>query len=243
MTEKELLQQLNKLKSVQLTSEVKAQSRNLLFAQISQGEPVASLGFLAKVNILFSRTLQPYTMATLIALFLVSGAFFGWRNATQAKPGEAFYSAKRLSERARTLVAFTEKAQTNLNLEFASNRAQEISQLSQEDDKAKEDLKNDFKKEIGAIKARLAGKLKGKEADNKNLAKKDDNFKAAATDKNAPKLDISVPKKNNLAPTSTVSGDDLTEVLEEVKKSVNKNDYNKASDKLDEASALIDKVK
>ena len=238
MTEKELLQQLNKLRSVQLPADVKAQSRSVLFAQISQGEPVESLGWFAKVNILFSRTLQPYTIATAIALFFVTSAFFGWQNATQAKPGEAFYSAKRLSERAKMFMTFGEKAQTNLNLEFASNRALEISQLSQEDNSTKEELKNEFKKEISAVKARLAGKYPVKEpVDNK------DNFATAGTDKNDPKLDISVPKKNGATPTSTISSSDLAEVLEEVKKSVDKNDYNGVVDKLDQASALIDQVK
>ena len=241
MTEKELLQQLNKLTSVRLAPEIKAQSRSVLLAQISQGEPLESLGFLAQINILFSRTLQPYTMATLIALFLVTGAFFGWRNTIQAKPGEAFYSAKRLSERARTLVAFTEKARTDLNLEFASNRAQEISQLSQDDDNAKEELKNDFKKEIGAVRARLVGKFKDKSDDKTN--KEDDNFASAGLDKNGSKLDISLPKKDEQTPSSTVSAVDVTDVLEEVKKSVDKNDYGEATDKLDKASALIEQVK
>jgi hypothetical protein len=241
MTERELLQQLNKLKNVQLPSAVRANGRGVLLAQISQGEPVAALGFFAKVNILFSRTLQPYTIATMIALFFVTSAFFGWRNATQAKPGEPFYSAKRLSERAQMFMAFTEKAQTNLNLEFASNRAQEISQLSQDDDSAREDLKNEFKKEIGAIKARLAGKIKLEGGD--NSAKDGDNFKNAGTDKNGIKIDISVPKKDSQASVAPISGNDVADVLEEVKKSVEKNDYNKASDKLDEASALIEQVK
>lgn len=243
MTEKELLQQLNKLKSVQLSAEIKAQSRSVLFAQISQGEPMESLGFMAKVNILFSRTLQPYTIATMIALFFVTSAFFGWQNTTQAKPGEAFYSAKRLSERAKMFMTFGEKAQTNLNLEFASNRAMEISQLSQEDNSTKEDLKNEFKKEISAIKNRLASKVKPQENKDNNSAKDSDNFKSAGTDKNAPKLDISVPKKDGIVSPSEVSGSDVSEVLEEVKKSVDANDYNKATDKLDQASVLIDQVK
>jgi len=238
MTEKELLQQSNKLRSVQLPADVKAQSRSVLFAQISQGEPVESLGWFAKVNILFSRTLQPYTIATAIALFFVTSAFFSWQNATQAKPGEAFYSAKRLSERAKMFMTFGEKAQTNLNLEFASNRALEISQLSQENDNTKQELKNEFKREISAVKARLAGKLKSN-----NSIKTDDNFATAGTDKNAPKLDISVPKKNNIISTTTVSGADVSEVLEEVKKSVDKEDYNGVADKLDKASVLIDQVK
>lgn len=238
MTEKELLQQLNKLRSLQLPSDVKAQSRSVLFAQISQGEPVESLGFFAKVNILFSRTLQPYTIATAIALFFVTSAFFGWQNTTQAKPGEVFYSAKRLSERAKMFMTFGDKAQTNLNLEFASNRALEISQLSQENDNTKEELKNEFKKEISAVKARLAGKLKPD-----NSTKTDDNFATAGTDKNAPKLDISVPKKNNNTPTSTISSNDVAEVLEEVKKSVDKEDYSGVNSKLDQVSALIDQVK
>lgn len=242
MTERELLQQLNKLKNIQLSATVKAGSRGVLLAQISQGEPMASLGFLAKVNILFSRTLQPYTIATMIALFFVASAFFGWRNATQAKPGEAFYSAKRLSERAQMFVAFSEAAQTNLNLEFASNRALEISQLSQDNDSAKEELKNEFRKEISAIKARLASKLKSEDG-GENLAKDGDNFKNAGTDKNGAKLDISVPKKDSQTSTSTISGNDVADVLEEVKKSVDANDYNEAASKLDEANVLIDQVK
>jgi hypothetical protein len=240
MTERELLQQLNKLQSVRLSDAVRSNGRGVLLAQISQGEPVATLGFLAKVNILFSRTLQPYTIATMIALFLVTSAFFSWRNTTQAKPGEAFYSAKRLSERAQMFVAFSENARTKLNLEFASNRAMEISQLSQ-DDSAREDLKNEFKKEIGAIKARLAGKITPEDTD--NSAQDGDNFKNAGTDKNGDKIDISVPKKDSQNSTSTISGNDVADVLEEVKKSVDNNNYNEAASKLDEASVLIDQVK
>ncbi len=233
MTEKELLKQLNKLRTINAEADFKAANRQMLLAQITQGEEVKSLGYLAQLNIFMSRLFQPYAIAIMIALFFVASGAYGLTISRQAKPGDSLYLAKKLSERTKMLVAFDEKTKARLNLEFASNRVLEMNLLKQDNNQssAKETLKNDFKNEINQAKSRLAKNQPEAKSDKTN------DFKTAGSVKDNDHIDVAVPDKK--VATTTNQGAGIGEVLEEAQKLFDTGAYDQAADKLNEANKLV----
>lgn len=243
MTEKELLAQLNKLKAIQADASFKEANRHLLLAQITQGEAVASLGAVARLNIFFSRLFQPYAVAVMIVLFFVASGIWGSRLSYQAQPGDSLYLAKRLAERTKMLVAVDDKAKTKLNLEFAGNRVAEMSLLRQAENQdtqaSAENLRSEFKKEIGQVKDRLV-KFNIDQAKPDAVSNKDDDFVSAGSIKDDGRLDVSVPAKPTAS--STINDKGIGEVLEEAQQLFDNGDYEQVVDKLGEINELIDQA-
>jgi len=246
MTEKDLLIQLNKLKTVNADGGFKEANRKLLLAQIAHGEDLKNLGSLARLNIFMSRLFQPYAVAIMIVLFFVASSVWGWQVSGQSKPGDSLYLAKKLSERTKMLVAVNDKTKTKLNLEFASNRLLEINLLeqgaNQPEMSAKEDLKNEFKKEINQAKSRLSKNSVKNNPDQPALSNKSEDFKTAGIDKNNERIDVAVPEKK-VASSTINNNDGLGEVLEEAERLFDMGSYKQAVDKLDEANQLVDQAK
>jgi len=232
MTDKELLNQLNKLRQVVPSAEFKAANRQLLLSQIAQGQKVTSLGFAARLNIAFSRLLQPSAVAVMIVLFFAVSGVWGWNASQAAKPGDSLYLAKKLAERAKLLVTMDEKGKSLLNLEFAANRLQEMAALDSDDNRpVQETLKNDFKKEIGQVKDRLAKNNQAPASD------RSQDFQSADQGKDNVKIDIAVPGRQTATSTEQKVG--LGEVLEEAEKLFDSGAYDQAAYKLDEANKMI----
>jgi hypothetical protein len=238
MREKDLLIQLNKLNTIKADADFKATNRQLLMAQIAQGEEVSSLGSLARLNIFMSRLFQPYAIAAMIVLFFAVSSVWGMNMSAKAKPGDSLYIAKKLSERTKMLMAVNDKSKAKLNLEFASNRVAEMSSLNQaEEASAKESLKNEFKSEISQVKTRLAKLNNGQDKNTVNSSQ--DNFNMADKSKDGVKIDIAVPDKK-IATTTADNQDGIGEVLEEAEKLFDSGSYEKAAGKLDEANKKLE---
>jgi hypothetical protein len=158
---KELLSQLNNLKSVKPDNQWKKESRDILLAQISGGDYAEERN--VKINTLYYlRTFfhQPVLVVTTILLIVLGGGIFSVGAARDSKPGDSLYIAKIISEKAQLAITFDEKEKAKLGIEFAGNRAKEIAQvLAEEGNGNKEEkvekLARDFKKEITAAKTRL----------------------------------------------------------------------------------------
>jgi len=239
MTEKELLHQLNKLQAIQPVPEWKDTNRQVLLAQLARGEAIASLNWLARTNVFMHRLFQPYAVAIMIVLFFAASGVAGWYASAQTKPGDPLYIAKRLSERAKQVITFDDKSKTKLNLEFASNRAKEIGQLESEQNQTeavKDGLKSEFKNEISQARQRLARIIKPAAEPQQS-----DEFTNADLGKDGTRIDISVPDKVKASSTPADNGGQgIGEVLEEVQKLFDNQDYNKVVDKLDEANKLLE---
>ena len=164
MTDKKLLSQLNKLKNIKPSSDWKKSNREILFNQISRGhssDEVRKLDIFKNIlpHNMFSRAFQPVFAAVLIVLVVVGGGIASLNASRGTKPGDSLYIAKIISEKAQLAVAFNHKEKAKLGVEFASNRAREISEIIAESDKDREKkiekLTENFKKEISAVKVRL----------------------------------------------------------------------------------------
>ncbi len=165
MNDKELLEKLSGLKTVKLDSGWKSQARDLLFSQISNSttsidgqEEKEETSCFKKI---FSFSLQPAAAALGVFAVFALG-IFGLQTSRSIKPGNYFYAARVLSDKAQLAVTFDEEKKEKLGVKLASVRAQEITEvlsntdLSKEENKKKaEKLSDAFKTEINNVKSGL----------------------------------------------------------------------------------------
>jgi len=171
--EKEILEKLNDLKNIKPDKQWKNSYREILYSQISAGQVDKIMeqngSFWAG---LYKKLLPRSVMIELsgsvwvtiiLLVILFSGSTASIYASRDAKPGDSLYLAKIIGEQAKLAITFDEKSKAKLNLEFASNRAQEITQVisdtSQNANRGNsqvEQLSQSFKKEITEAKNRLS---------------------------------------------------------------------------------------
>ncbi len=246
MNEKNLVHHLSQLKSVSPRPDWVSQNREVLSYQIFNGQesPAISLSFISRVNIITHRLLQPTPIAAMIVLFFMISGVVSINASRNTTPNNALYIAKIIAEKAAVATTFDEKGKAQLSVEHAKNRATELkimSQNSQDNDPRVQELSDNFKKEIAAVRDHLT-KLDEEAA------------KQATIDAQAssnPKLNLTTkPKTTDTKETtddekvfSADSGKDEKGIqvsmpasiaLEEAEKLFNEKKYNEALDKLGE---------
>ncbi len=136
MRKKELIKQLNTLKeTIKPDSDWKAENRNILLSQIKAQSRLdfakVKTNFVAKVipqNIILP-ILKPVASFALI-VFFISIAWTASVDATKnSLPGDLFYNIKLTTERVQSNLALNDEKRTNLEIEFAERRLDEITQL------------------------------------------------------------------------------------------------------------------
>lgn len=174
MNEQKLLKQLNNLKDIKPDSQWEKGNRELLFNQIIGGQaaPVGGqaagdfklswfkiLAGVAGHSKIIKQLSQPAFIVCAIVIIVFGGGIAGVMASRNTKPGDSLYIAKIISEKTQFAITFDEKDKAKLGLDFAGNRAREISQVIAESDKNKEaqveKLTKDFKNEIKQVKSRL----------------------------------------------------------------------------------------
>ena len=174
MTEQELIKQLNSLNKIKLDNQWKNDNREILLNQISSSQEEAQISRLASLRSgfrilenmlpqqLIRQLSQPVWAVVLIMVIVFGGGIVSLNASRDTKPGDSLYIAKVISEKAQLAVTFNEKEKAKLGIEFAGNRAKEITQVLAEADNAikekdakVEKLTKDFKKEINTVKSRL----------------------------------------------------------------------------------------
>ncbi len=167
MTEQELLSQLNKLQNIKPDNQWKNDNREILFNQITGGQEEIKVGWFKVLENMLPQQLirqlsQPVWAVVLIMAIVFGGGIASLNASRDTKPGDSLYIAKVISEKAQLAITFNEKEKAKLGIEFAGNRAKEITQVLAEADnvikekEAKvEKLTRDFKKEIKQVKSRL----------------------------------------------------------------------------------------
>lgn len=256
MTEKELLNNLKSLKEVKPDLEWKIQSRDLLLSQISQGAeiqlsedsfygmiksaiyeyPVATLKKLG----------QPiWTITAISLLVLASGVFAAVKAGQNTKPGDSFYIAKLISERAQFAMTFDDKGKALLGVDFAANRAQEMAMVMEE--KSPETEKKDkidklttsFKKEISNVRDTLK---KMDTTKTSQVSKKendaDGKIFSANLGKDNKKIEVYNPNKAETVATSSPIVDP-NNIISEAEKLFDKKQYSETTDKLNEVNELL----
>ena len=134
MNEKELIKQLNSFKDIKPDSQWTSNNREILAHQIGNGQAEAKISwFNASANMLpqklFKQLSQPVGIVLLIAAIVFGSGIVSLRAARNTKPGDSLYIAKIINEKAQLAITFNEKEKVKLGIEFAGNRAKEITQV------------------------------------------------------------------------------------------------------------------
>jgi hypothetical protein len=161
MNEKDVLKKLNTLKELKPAADWKSSARELLLSRLENSSEAVKIGFFEEAVFefrnFFSLFAQPAFAA--IGLFvLLAGSVFGASAARNTKPGDSFYAARVLGQKARVAVTIDAKAKAKLEMKYASTRAKEITQVlsdpsfdSEANKKKVEKLSQDFKAEIKTV--------------------------------------------------------------------------------------------
>jgi hypothetical protein len=242
MKDKQLLSQLNKLKDHRPSLLWLQSNRELLASQLYSGqtEP-AALSWSVKANLLGRLIFQPQYVAVMIMLFFAGSGLFGYKISQASVPGDSLYIAKRISERAQLMLAFSDESKAKLSVEFAGKRLEELKDLIKDESSSDNaeaakiaDLKASVESEIKVARERLA-KTKSEPVAPVTKTKADDSqeFIAAEATKDNQGLDISLPELPEL---STRSAD---MIIEEASLLLDQDQLDKVKDRLDELNKLI----
>ncbi|PLX20937.1 hypothetical protein C0584_04090 [Candidatus Parcubacteria bacterium] len=174
MNEKDILKKLNSYKAIKADKTWKKENRQVLFNQImnssSGNEADFSFAKIANAFKIYSDTFyngivkrmgQPVLLTSMIVLVVLGGGVMSIDASRDATPGDSLYIAKKISEKTKFALTFSEKKKAQLNVSFAENRAKEIAQVmadekpETEKQEIVERLTGDFKKEISNVKNRI----------------------------------------------------------------------------------------
>jgi len=282
MDDKEILKKLNNLKTIKPDNQWKNNYRQVLFSQISSGQAEIDKGkedgFSWKVFFgdlipqgFKFELVKPIWISILVIFILLGGGLVSVYASLDTKPGDSLYIAKVISEKAQFAITFNEKGKAKLNLEFATNRAEEINQLlkestalEQDKNKKVQQLNLDFKRELNQAKSRL------NKIDNTNKIKINNNeevqYFGANLGKDDQRMEVSEPAKqeiinnqaneNNAAPENQLSATATTtenslvaaeeksagQILEEAEKLFDEKNYDGSINKLREINTVIDQA-
>lgn len=159
---KDIEKQLRRLGSVKPDPSWKEENRNILYTQVNNShweEEKRSLADKFREAFVYLRGImsKPAWAVALISLLVISGGA-GAQMTQQSKPGDTFYFAKKLTEKARLAVIFNEREKTRMSLRFAGSHARDISEALSEtslSDREAAELRHDFKKEISSMRRHL----------------------------------------------------------------------------------------
>jgi len=266
MLEKELMEKLNNLKNIKPDQKIVEKNRAVLFSQILAGQNLEETkpGFFGAFMEIFSVNFlvfvrQPaFVTIALIVAVLCGGGVAGVVASRNAMPGDSLYIAKIISEKTRSTMTFNETDKAKLGIEFAGNRAKELSQVLAEPDNAGKDkeqkvaeLSDNFKKEINQVKSRLEKITINQKSSTPapssasssvplsgTTAGKDDNkvFRAD-TGKATSGIQLYEQEKVNAAKPEPI---DAKTTLDEAQKLFDNKDLNGAIDKLEKVNEIID---
>ena len=265
MNDKNIISQLHSLRVIKPDAAWSQANRQVLREQIYSGSEASSpLSLWLKTNLFMHQLARPYAVAIMIIVFFSGSAVTAELASRSAQPGDTLYIAKTLSEQAQYSLTFSPQAKTQLNLQFAKQRVDEISQiLDSNDQPADKDqkvaaLKSDFKKEISQAKSRLAPSVKvsaptptasDNQTDKTDKTNQDSELYAAGANKSKQRIDISIPrpakssvKAPTVAATSTpqANNSDPHSILEKSEWLLDQADYKGAKQALDQAGQLLD---
>jgi len=276
MEDKDLLKKLNDLKTVKPDDNWKKNYREVLYSQISSGNTVnksaSNLRIIlesiapAKIFIQMAKPVWVTSLASILILVIGIGGVYASKN---SKPGDSLYIAKIISEKAQFAITFNEKDKAKLGLEFATNRAKEITKILEESKESEdkidakvEQLTQNFKKEISQVKHRLTT-IKAAENQNKEYQNKDEETEVfgANLGKNDQRMEIAEPVmpvggqtkpevNKETAPeikpetpiTATTTEENLSapdKALEEAEKMFDEKDYDGTINKIEEVKQII----
>lgn len=132
MTDKKIIRQINKLKSISPQKDWQNNCRNILLSQInnSGAKQLSSWqSFIISLKCLSNLTYRPIVITASFLLVLVVTSFFSYQWFQASKPNDSLYIARVISERARLNTVLDSTAREKMAALFAMAHAEDISAL------------------------------------------------------------------------------------------------------------------
>ena len=259
MNDRELLKKLSNLKTIKPDDNFKKNYRDILRSQIFAGatvnKPSSNLKIIwqsimpDKILIDMAKPVWATSLVSVLILMVGIGGVYASKN---SKPGDSLYIAKIISEKTQSAITFDEKDKAKLGLEFATNRAKEITQVLEESKESAakksekvEQLSQNFKKEISQVKIRLTTV---KAAESQNKKEEEPEVFGANLGKNNQRMEIAEPVKpavkeqvqpNPVATTTKENLNSSDQALAEAEKMFAEKDYNGTINKIEELKQII----
>lgn len=268
MEDRDLLKKLNDLKTIKPDDNWKKNYREILYSQISAGvtenKSESNLKTIwdsimpGKIFMDMAKPVWVMSLASVLILVIGIGGVYASKN---SKPGDSLYIAKIISEKAQFAMVFNEKDKAKLGLEFAANRAKEITQVLSEakepagqKEKKVEQLSQNFKKEISQVKNRLTTIKAAENKNNQNKKVEEPEVFGANLDKSDQRMELAEPAKSEVKkdvvlesqtkPTATTTKENLNssdKVLDEAEKMIDEENYGGILNKMEEAKQIMNK--
>jgi len=252
MPNRDLLKQLNSLKNIKAQDSFKKENRNILLNQVYSGDRESSsisfnwLEAITKKIPLDALKSVPHSafVGAFVLVLLFGGGFFSVRIAENAKPGDSLYIAKIAGEKTQLVFTFNEKKKLELGLEFAGNRAKEISLVLNESENEEEkeetvsQLVNNFKKEINGVKTRIEKISKNIEFEEENKNIDDNNLE----EENMGVFSANLGRDENGIEISSGSEDVKVEIVEVHEKEILSEEEVIIEDPMEDASSTIEEL-
>jgi len=167
------MRRLKILKEIRPDSSWKQEARGVLLSQVSNavGKEVR-FGVFERISFtlknIFSFMPQAAWGVICLVIALAVGSL-GVYAVNYSKPGDSFYTARILKEKAQLAITFDQEEKARLDMKMANNHAKEISEVLADtnykgDEKKSEQLAQNFEQEINTVKERLSeiGKIQSK---------------------------------------------------------------------------------
>lgn len=222
MTDKQLIQQLKSLKSINLSADTKKNNRDVLFSQISNTTTVKGRNLTIKslfnFKNVFSLVSQPLLIVAGVFVFLTGTLILGSGFFKNSKPNDSLYIARIISEKARLNTTFSQSERDSLSLKFASDHAKDIATVLMDPDFNTEKNKEEVEK-LSANFINEMSKVKNKieKTESSNEVKNNDDIVSVASSlKNDNGVEIYIPTPEDIK-------QDLTKVSDDSSSSINNN--------------------
>jgi hypothetical protein len=196
MSEKDLIAKLNNLKNISPDKTWLDNNRELLLSQISNSgakELSAWENLFINLSSFTKAAAQPVYAFGIFVFALVATGIYSHQLFTSAKPNDTLYIARVISEKAKLSTIINPESRDKLAMQFANERAQEISAVladpSFNNDQNKDDIAKlniSFNEEIETIKTKI-----------KNLAPVKNNQEAKVAENNSLNNDSVLIAENN----------------------------------------------
>lgn len=212
MKERELLQQLNKLREIKLDESWKKNQRDLLLTQISNSAP-KELSAWSNFVIVFRNSVKTFSQpavafASFVCLMFGAAVFsHNWLNS--AKPTDTMYVARVISEKVKLNTVIDKEAREKMEVQFAACHATDIitaladpefNTTANEVKVAK--LNENFNKEINTVKSRLSSLNEAAEKAVVASAVVEQMVTTASSEKSDEGIDLFIPKTKSLLPAT-----------------------------------------
>lgn len=213
MTDKQLIKNLNSLKSVSPDSQWLKENRELLLTQISNSGAVdisPRSSFVINLHSFMKTATQPaFAMAVFVCL-LVTGSLFSHQLFNKTQPNDSLYIARIISEKAKLNTIFNQAERDKMAMQFASNHAQEITNIladpefNHNDEVTVAKLSENFKKEIDVVKTKIGNLSAVSTDDSKDVSSNDGEVVMANSSKNEQGLEYVDPVVDSEEAVDTV---------------------------------------